>query len=96
MTKIYEEAKGFQFPAMHMGNNPQSITLCAVPSGDLGIYQEISVTSAIGDKCIGNVLIGLNEEGELRVLVTTGGDGDEEPQWAIFPQRPSSKSIEEF
>ncbi len=80
--------------AIHLGTNPQGLRLEASLTGDWGIFQEIRISAFKGDGCVGDVLVGLNDKGELRVLVTTDGDGDEEHPVAVFPQRRLDEAVE--
>lgn len=79
--------------AMHSGLNPQSIRLEGELTGDPGIYQEMRISAFKGDECIGDVLVGLNEAGELRVMVTTDGEGDGDHQVLVFPQLPAEDAV---
>lgn len=73
---------------LHNGANPQGIMADAEITGDAGIYNEIRMSAYDKEgNCIGDVLMGLDEKGELRVLLTTGGDGDGDHSVAIYPTR---------
>lgn len=79
--------------AMHSGLNPQGVRLEGSLTGDPGIYQEMRISAFKGEECIGDVLVGLDENGELRVMVTADGDGDDEHQVHVFPQRPAEDAV---
>jgi hypothetical protein len=53
----------------------------------------VSINDRSG-RLVGWALVGLAANGEPRVMVTTGDDGDEGPVLAIFPQRETDKAIE--
>jgi len=84
----------FEFPALNGGKNPKRIVLRAEPSGDRGIYQEIAVRALRNGKAIGDVLVGLDDKGNLRVLVTADGDGDADHALALFPERGVADTVE--
>lgn len=77
--------------------NPHGYTVEAGRSGDDGIYDEmrVSILNPEGD-CVGDALIGLTPEGEPRVLVTAGGDGDGEHPVAVYPLRDAEVAVEYF
>jgi hypothetical protein len=69
------------------GKNPHGYSAEVARSGDKGIYDEVRVGIHQDDKCVADVLIGLTPAGEPRVMVTTGGNGDDGQQIAVFPLR---------
>lgn len=77
----------------HSGKNPVGYTADVARSGDPGIYDELRVGVYDGDNCVADVLVGLTEKGEPRVLCTVNGDGDGDPQVAVFPLRPVDDAI---
>lgn len=80
---------------IHEGENPHGVTAEAVVTGQGDAFREIRVSAFAGDgHCIGDVLVGLNEQGELRALVTTDGDGDGDHAIAVYPERPGPMAIE--
>lgn len=84
----------FEFPAMNGAKNPKEITLRAEPTGDRGIYQEIAVRAFRDGKAIGDVLVGLDAKGDLRVLVTADSDGDSDHALALYPERTAEDMVE--
>ena len=84
------------FPAKHSGWNPQNIKLTAEATGEAGIFQEMAVSAFVDNDRIADVLVGLDEAGELRVLITANGEGDGDKRVAVYPQRPENKSVEHF
>lgn len=96
MSTKFDSRGSFSFPAMHTGENPQNIILKAETSGDAGIYQEIAVAAFIKDECIADILVGLNNKGELRVILTANGEGDGDKRIAVYPQRPEAAAVEHF
>jgi hypothetical protein len=92
----FTTAKAFMFPSVHSGKNPHDIWIKAEPSGDPGLYQEIAVSANIRADCIADVIVGLNEHGELRVLLTMANQGDGDKKIAVFPQRHIGAAIEYF
>ncbi len=79
----------------HDKANPQGLVAEFGRSGDAGIYDEVRVSVMRPDgSCVGDVLVGLTAEGELRVLVTTGNDGDQDHGVAVYPQRDLSAAVE--
>lgn len=87
------ETQPLRCEAMHSGLNPQGIRLEGGLTGDPGIYQEIRISAFKGADCIGDILVGLDESGELRVMVTADGDGDDDHQVLIFPQRSAENAV---
>lgn len=84
-----------QLQLRHAAANPQGLVAEFGQTGDSGIYDEVRVSVLRPDGlCIGDVLVGLNEKGELRVLVTANADGDGEHPIAIYPQRPLDSAVE--
>jgi hypothetical protein len=79
--------------AMHSGQNPQGIRLEGELTGDEGLYQEMRISAFKGDDCIGDVLVGLDAAGELRVLLTADGGGDGDHAIYVFPQRPAGEAV---
>lgn len=94
MTTTFQAARPFEFLALFQGENPRAITLRAEPTGDPGIYQEIAVQARVNGKTIADILIGLNERGEVRVLTTS--QGEEEHKLAIYPERPYPAMVEQI
>ena len=98
--KIKEETfrgnNSIEFPAMNGGKNPKGITLRAEPTGDRGIYQEMAVRAFQDGKAIGDVLVGLDAKGDLRVLVTADGDGDSDHALALYPERTAENMVEKI
>ena len=83
------------FSLAHDGNNPRGLTAEVNATVGGASYREIMVSAYAPDgRCIGDVVIGLNEEGELRVLVTTDGDGDGGHGIAVYPERAGPLAIE--
>jgi hypothetical protein len=80
--------------ALYDGENPQGIRLEAEETGDPGVYQEIRIGAFVREDCIADVLVGLNGEGELRVLITTDRDGDGDHEIAVYPERPRHEAVE--
>lgn len=80
-----------------VGGNPDGYTCDAGRSGDRGIYDEARAGIYSPDgACVGDVLVGLDEHGEPRVLVTADGNGDGDHAYAIFPLRPKDSAIQKF
>ena len=92
----YKHSRRIEFPALHQSHNPQGIVLRAERTGDAGIYQEISVQALKAGKPVADILVGLDEHGELRVLITSDGDGESDHAIAVYPSRPKNKMVEEF
>ena len=82
--------------AMYDGENPENVKLVAEVPGDPGIYQEISVSAFKGNKCIADVIVGINEDGEVRVLITIDGDGDGDKEIAVYPERPRDQAVKKY
>jgi hypothetical protein len=82
-----KHSKLFEFPAQNAGNNPKGIVLRAEPTGDSSIYQEIAVRAFRKGKAIADILVGLDQNGNLRVLVTADGDGNGDHAFAVYPEK---------
>lgn len=86
-----------RFRLMHSGTNPHHYEAEAARTGDAGVYEEVRIS--VFDRnasCVADALVGLTEDGEVRVLVTTDGNGDNEHQIAIFPTRGADTAIERW
>ena len=80
--------------AMHQGKNPKDLWLTAESSGDPGIYHEMRISAENREgECIADIMVGLDEHGELRVLITANGDGDGDHAIAVFPERAATASL---
>jgi len=104
-TELLQAIDGF--PLMNNGSNPHGYTADVFRSGDTGIYNEVRVgvyrtcditlmevkTDPI-KMCVADVLVGLDDSGELRVLVTTGNNGDDGRQFAINPTLKAEDAIQ--
>lgn len=68
----------------------------AEKTGDTGIYDElgVSILNSKTGECIGYLYFLLTEQGEPRVLLTSEGNGDGDPQLTYFPLRSKEKAIE--
>lgn len=77
------------------GENPQKLTAEVALAGDDSWHQalRVSVINAAGE-CVGDVYVGLSDQGELRVLLTADGKGDDAHSIAVYPQRPAASAVE--
>lgn len=84
------------FALVHGGRG--SYVADASRTGEAGIYEELRIGIFKGDgkECVGDVLVGLNESGEPRVLITASAEGEECHQIAVFPLRPATEAVEPF
>lgn len=76
------------------GNNPDAIVLEAEQTGDPGIYQEVALSALQGKDCVAFIIVGLDCNNELRVSLTSDGNGDGDHAIAVFPCRDIESSIE--
>lgn len=86
-----------RFRLMHSGMNPHQYEVEASRTGDAGIYEEVRIS--VFDRyanCVADTLVGLTENGEVRVLVTADGDGNNEHRIAIYPTRRADDAIERW
>lgn len=86
-----------RFRLMHSGMNPHRYEAEASRTGDAGIYEEVRIS--VFDRyanCVADTLVGLTENGEVRVLVTADGDGNNEHRIAIYPTRRADDAIERW
>lgn len=83
-----------KFALKHTGANPHGYTADATRTGDTDIFEEvrISVYDTEGD-CVGDVLVGLTEDGEPRALVTTDGDGDGDHTVSVMLLKPKDEAV---
>jgi hypothetical protein len=79
--------------ALSDGENPRGIKLVAQEFGDPGIYQEISVSAFKEDECIADIIVGINEDGEVRVMITVDSNGDGDKELLVYPERPLGQAI---
>lgn len=69
----------------------------AARTGDDGIYDEVRIgvfKSDAPNVCVADVLVGLTEDGEIRFLATTDGEGDGDARVAIYPQRRHDQAVD--
>lgn len=82
-----------EFKLLNGGKNVRNFTTNAMRSGDTGIYDELSVAIFDANKeCVADILIGLTEEGEPRILVSSDGNsaGD---KMIVYPMRDKSAFV---
>lgn len=91
-TPAFSNAQPLCFKAYHEGKNPKGIMLRAEPSGTKNQYQEIAINASIGNQIIADILIGLDEKGNLRILCTADSHVDEHAI-SIFPETSTKKMI---
>lgn len=89
----FHSAKAFEFPAATSRANPTKIRLRAEPSGDGRDYREIAVRAWRGRKAIADILVGLDQQGNLRLVCTANGEGDGNHAIAVFPELPPEKMV---
>lgn len=100
-----ENAAGFfngdkaipRFRLLNDSNNPDGYTAEAARTGDAGVYEEVRIGIFKGNdnECLGDVLVGVDSKGEPRVLLSSGGFGDEQSH-AFYPMRNAEKAVERF
>lgn len=79
----------------HDGGNSRSLMVEAAVTGQGEAFREIRVSAFASDgRCIGNIVVGLNEQGELRALLTADGEGNSDHAIAVYPERPGPMAIE--
>lgn len=79
--------QAFEVYALHGGTNPREIMLEASTAGDPGVFHEINVSAHIGERCIADIVIGIDESGEVRILSTVCGHGENDHTIAVYPER---------
>ena len=89
----FHSARPFEFPARNAGKNPKAIRLRAEPSGDTPLYQEIAVRVLRGSKAIADIVIGLDSEGNLRVVCMANTEGDGDHAITVFPELPAAEMV---
>lgn len=89
----FNSSKAFEYPARNAGKNPKAIRLRAEPSGDGTGFQEIAVRAFRGSKAIADILVGLDSQGNLRVVCTANGDGDGDHAVALFPESRAEEMV---
>ncbi len=92
----FKKVKPAEFNPLHSRQNPNNLRLRIERTGDPGIYHEVAVRGFKDGKPIADILVGLNEQGELRVLITSDGDGESDHAIAVFPQKPREQMVEKF
>ncbi len=97
INQIGDGAAVPRFALLHDMKNPGGYAAEVTRCGDPGVYEEVRIGlfKEGGEECLGDVLVGLSENGEPRILVTTGGDGDADHDLAIFPLRQFDKAVED-
>lgn len=77
------------------GQNPQGLYAEVSTSGDPGIYDELRVTVFNRHGvAVGDILIGLDQVGALRVATTAGDDGNGDHAIAVYPQKAVELAVE--
>ena len=46
--------------------------------------------------CVADILIGVTKDGEPRVMITTGGDGEGDHDVAVYPLRKRENAVEKI
>lgn len=85
--------KGICLWALHSGQNPQGLGIQAHPCGDAELYHELRVGVYKKDDCLADILVGLTEAGEIRVLISAGNDASTQ-KIAVYPQRELHEAID--
>lgn len=83
------------FSLMHTGSNPGGYLAAASRTGDPGIYEEVRISvlhPELGS--VGDVLVGLTEQGEPRMLITHNGEGDGDHAIAVYPLKPKDEAVD--
>jgi hypothetical protein len=93
-VKPFETKEITRFKLLHDGNNSAGYSAEASRTGDAGIYEEVRISIFHEDDCVADVLAGLSSDGEPRILVTHGGDGDGDHRIAVYPLREISKAVD--
>lgn len=86
----------YEFEPLYEGKNPLGLRMEVCKAGDTGIYNEVAVDCyGPGGLLVGSVLVGLDiEKKDMRVLLTTDGEGGNEQKVAVYPQRPRNKAVD--
>ncbi len=91
---IAEKPQKLSFQALNNGENPEGIVLEVEQLGDPGVYQEIGVSAINGSECVAFAVVGLDPNNEVRVSLTTDGNGYGDQPLSIYPCRPIEQCIE--
>lgn len=89
-----ENPQKLSLQALNNGENPDGIVLEAEQLGDPGVYQEIGVSAIKGSECVAFAVVGLDPNNEVRVSLTTDGNGYGDQPLSIYPCRPLKRCIE--
>ena len=89
----FHTAKAFEFAARNGGKNPKAVRLHAEPSGDGNDYREIAVRAFRGSEAIADMVVGLDSQGNLRVVCTANSEGDGDHAVALFPELPAREMV---
>lgn len=89
-----ENSQKLSLQALNNGENPDGIVLEAEQLGDPGVYQEIGVSAIKGSECVAFAVVGLDPNNEVRVSLTTDGNGYGDQPLSIYPCRPIEICIE--
>lgn len=96
------EKKQFEkiiFNPLYEGKNPKGVKFEIDQFEHRELFNEIDVSAfkELGGRevCIANIIIGINDNGEVRIISTDGADGDNDKHIAIYPERPEGQSVDE-
>lgn len=82
---------------LNNGKNQKGLHFVIERSGDPGTYEELRIGVFKGDGfprvCVADFLVGLNEDGDCRLLSTVGGDGCGGHQVSVFPEKDLERSV---
>jgi len=96
MTLIYETEALYRYEKDDPNGNPLGLKFEVYKAGENGLYNEIAVDclDSKGEN-VGSVYIGLDQDKkDMRILLTTDGDGGGDQKIAVYPMRPLSEAVD--
>ena len=85
----------YEVGALYEGENPLGLKFAVEKAGEDGIYNEIGIDCIDKDgDTVGYVLIGLcQDKKDMRVLITTDGEGFNDHKIAVYPMRSHGEAV---
>ena len=86
----------FTFKPMYDSENPRDLSLSVEYNTDPE-YREVMVSFTTPDgELIADVVLGIDNQNRVRIMTTTGGDGNQDHNLAIYPEQSVPKKLVDF
>lgn len=95
-TKVYETEALYRYEKEDQNGNPFGLRFEVHKAGENGLYNEIAVDCFDRKgEIVGTAYIGLDiDKKDMRVLLTSDGDGGGDQKIAVYPMRPLFEAVD--